>query len=910
MNGTKITPMLKQYLDIKADYPDCILFYRMGDFYEMFFEDAKKAAEILGIALTSRNKQEKDPVPMCGVPVKAAEAYLAKLINAGCKVAICEQIEDPAAAKGLVKRDVVRIVTPGMVLSSDILDEKSNNFIACLVHEGGLWGLSFLDLSTGEFLVSESADPLLIKNELARQSPAELLVPAGAKKSVEYGKLLEPFADTSVSEVQPEVFEYRHARQLLLEQFRTRSLHGFGCEGMKAGIAAAGALFSYVEETQKQKIEHVCRIETRNLTGFLFVDAVTCRNLELLANLQTGGRQGSLLSVIDYTLTPMGGRRIKEWLRNPLMDAGKIRGRLDAVQEAFEKPGSRKDARKILDGMPDMERLYAKISMGHANARDMLGLGRSIAVLPEFLRICSSFVSPFFSIDSNISPLLDLASEIDSAIVDDPPPVITEGGMIKKGYDPKLDELITISTDAHSFLVGLEAKEREKTGIANLKVRFNKVFGYFIEVPKSQVSAVPANYVRKQTLVNAERYITDELKEFEIKIFSAQEQRAELEKEIFERLRRQVMGAGTLISEVSAFVGQADCILSLAEAATRNRYNRPSINTAGVIRIEDGRHPVIEKMLPAERFVPNSIKLDNEENQIIIITGPNMAGKSTVLRQVALTVLMAHMGSFVPALSADIALTDRIFTRIGALDNLSQGQSTFMVEMEETANIINNATGNSLVIMDEIGRGTSTFDGFSIAWAVAEYLHNLRGTGVKSLFATHYHELTELADVLPRVKNYNIAVKEWNDEIIFLHRLAPGATNKSYGVQVARLAGLPDTVIARAKEVLELIEKHGRVVPETQGDKFFNRSGSSPVQMTLFKSLEEELADILRSIEIENITPLEALNYLNELCLKARGSSGARSLVEKGGRPRQKHSAGKRGMISSQRSGVQKEIFS
>ncbi|MBW2193547.1 MAG: DNA mismatch repair protein MutS, partial [Deltaproteobacteria bacterium] len=792
MSFSKTTPMIKQYLSIKEKYADAILFYRMGDFYEMFFEDAELASRILEITLTARNKKNEFPIPMCGVPFKAAKGYIARLIEHGHKVAICEQVEDPASAKGLVKRDVVRVVTPGMILDDELLDGSADNYVLALAGKNDTAGISYLDISTGTFRVTETEDIHSLLDEILRVSPSEVLFPESFKNDPFFTPILKATSEKSITFLNDSVFEFSSGRERLIEQFNTVSLEGFGCEEMKAGVSAAGALIFYVLETQKQKIRHITGIETYSLGNYPLLDDVSCQNLELLRNIRTGTKQGTLISVLDRTVTSMGGRLLNLWIRYPLLDLREIQSRLDAVEEAKKNADIRERIRESLKSMYDLERLGSKITMGHSNARDLVALRRSLNRLPDIWTSLSYLKSDSFKCDLDIDALGALANLIGSAIREDAPPTVNEGGIIKTGFNPALDELIGISRDGKSWLAELEVREKEETGITSLKVRYNKVFGYYLEVPKTRSKEVPENYVRKQTLVNAERYITDELKQYETKVLGAEERRAVLEYQIFNDIRREVVKENTRIQEVAQFIAVLDCLLNLAQIADQNDYHRPEINIDGQIIIEDGRHPVVEKMITGERFVPNSIRVDDNENQILVITGPNMAGKSTVLRQVALLVLMAQMGSFVPAGRVSITITDKIFTRVGALDNLSQGQSTFLVEMQETANILNNATGRSLIIMDEIGRGTSTFDGLSIAWAVAEFLHDLRGSGVKTLFATHYHELTELSHTKPRVKNYNIAVKEWNDQIIFLRKLVEGGTNRSYGIQVARLAGIPD----------------------------------------------------------------------------------------------------------------------
>ena len=863
--------MIKQYLSIKEEYADAILLYRMGDFYEMFFEDAEIASRQLEITLTSRNKKDEFPIPMCGVPHKAVQGYIARLLDHGNKVAICDQIEDPAIAKGLVKRDVVRVITPGMIIENEFLDEKTNNYILAVVHDNDVAGISCLDLSTGAFRVSESKDLQSVVDEALRISPNEVLLPESSENDPFFSPILNAFSEKAVTFLEKIAFEHKRGRERLLNQFNTLSLEGFGCEKLKAGISAAGALIYYIRKTQKQKTEHISRIETYTLSNYLWLDDLSFQNLEIIKNIRTGSGQGTLLGIIDNTVTAMGSRLLKRWLRYPLLNLQEIESRLDAVQEAKNSLHIRRSIIECLKSVYDLERLGSKISMGHSNAKDLVALKRSLKKLPEIWIFISELEAKYFIFSEKLDKLIDLAELIEKTIREDAPPVINEGGIIKTGYNEELDELVKVSRSGKNYLAQLEVKERQSTGINTLKVRYNKVFGYYIEVPKARSKNVPQNYVRKQTLVNAERYITDELKTFESRVLGAEERRAELEYEIFNEIRKEVVKNNSSIQVVARFLAGLDCILNLAEIADQNNYCRPKMNVEGEIFIEEGRHPVVEKMITGERFVPNTIKLDNRENQILIITGPNMAGKSTVLRQVAILVLMAQMGSFVPAKTALINITDRIFTRVGALDNLSQGQSTFMVEMQETANILNNSTEQSLVILDEIGRGTSTFDGLSIAWAVAEYLHDLKKKGVKTLFATHYHELTELALKKPRVKNFNIAVREWNDEIIFLRKLVEGGTNRSYGIQVARLAGIPDEVIIRAKKILAKIENGEFNLNDTLApDRDEEDSKKRHVQIKLFRKPERLIIENLSNLDISAMTPLDALNYLDELREKAR----------------------------------------
>lgn len=856
---------MKQYLSIKSRYSDAILLYRMGDFYEMFFEDAETASRILEITLTSRNKNDEFPIPMCGVPHKAVKGYIAKLINNGFKVAICDQKENPAEAKGIVKRDVVRVITPGMILEDELLDEKTNNYILAIVHDSNTAGLSYLDISTGLFRMTETKDLSLLKEELLRVSPSEILLPESSRNDSFLSGLTDALNEKAVTYIEDINFEHKKCRERLLALFKAMSLDGFGCEDMRSGICAAGALVHYLLETQKQDVGHISSIETYSLEKYLLVDETSCRNLEILKNLKTGSRHGTLLGVLDRTVTSIGGRLLRRWLRYPLRDSNDILSRLDAVEEAYNDMRARRSIREGLKSVYDMERLGSKIVMGHSNARDLVALKNSLYALPAIKTALLHLKTGYLKWDANIDDLMVLADLIEKAIREDAPPFINEGGLIKVGYNEELDNLIRTGSDGKNWLARLESRERAETGINSLKIRYNKVFGYYIEVSKANAKAVPDKYVRKQTLVNAERYITEELKQYERDVFNSEERRNTLEYELFMKIREEAANHNPAVQRAAKFLAGLDCIACLAEIAHEYNYSRPEINNDGLILIEDGRHPVIERMITGERFVPNSIRMDDDENQVLIITGPNMAGKSTILRQVALIVLMAHMGAFVPAAKASINITDRIFTRVGALDNLSSGQSTFMVEMQETANILNNSTSRSLVIMDEIGRGTSTFDGLSIAWAVAEYLHDLKGNGVKTLFATHYHELTELSATKPRVKNFNILVKEWNDEIIFLRKLAEGGTNRSYGIQVARLAGIPEKIIVRAKKILYKIEnEHGvNGSPVFAGDEAATKKGH--LQLDMFSRPEHFLVERLNKIDISKITPLDALYFLNEM---------------------------------------------
>ncbi|MDZ7667221.1 MAG: DNA mismatch repair protein MutS [Desulfotignum sp.] len=886
MNESRQTPMMVQYLAIKEKYPDTVLFYRMGDFYEMFYEDAEKAAGILDIALTSRNKNDPSPVPMCGVPYRAADTYIAKLIEHGCKVAVCDQVEDASAARGLVKREVVRVVTPGMILNETLLDQSANNFLLALSMIRDRAALACLDISTGTFTTCEiqkkgSGIPGALIDEALKLDPREVLMPEHMEKDPAFRTVRQALAGRQITYLPSSIFQESDARECLTKKFNTVTLNGFGIDHMPAAISAAGAVTAYVQDTQMQDTTHIYQICPYDLAQYLKLDDRSCRNLELLVNLQTRDKKGSLISILDKTATAMGSRKVKHWLRQPLVNRKEIELRLQAIQRLVDAPHLHKTLTATLKSVYDLERLGSRVSMGQGNARDLLALKNSLACLPELFTVLERLEHPLLNgsriddLDATMTRLGRLAGVIETAIREDAPHTLNEGGLINDGYSPELDELVSISRDGKSWIARAQAEEKEKTGLSSLKIKYNKVFGYFIEISKAQAAQVPDHYIRKQTLVNAERFITDEMKQVESKILSAQDKRSALEYDIFCSVRDQVVDNAVIILKMADFIATVDVLQGLARTASENGYTCPNINDQGRITITDGRHPVVEKLITGERYVPNSIDLDNDQNQILLITGPNMAGKSTVLRQVALTVIMAQMGSFVPAEKASLCLVDQIFTRVGALDNLSSGQSTFMVEMEETANIVNNATPRSLVILDEIGRGTSTYDGMSIAWAVARYLHELAGKGVKTLFATHYHELIQLAQTHPRIQNFHVAVKEFNDNIVFLRQLVTGGTNKSYGIQVARLAGIPHEIIEDAKQIMGSIEQPAdgpwpvEPVSRKPGSRKRKKKKGSDGQLELFDTRENDILGMLKQVDISNMTPLEGLNFLQELKHKA-----------------------------------------
>jgi len=858
--------MMRQYLEIKADHPDAILFYRCGDFYEMFMEDAVKASRILGITLTSRNKNSEGEVPLCGIPYHSCAPYIAKLIEAGEKVAICEQTEDPKLAKGIVKREVVKVVTPGLVVEDASLSPKENNYLAALCSQGERFGLACLDLSTGEFRITELEGITAALAEVACIGPREVILPAVCREEPKAKELAPLALDRALTYFEEWVWDADYSKRLIGNQFKGATAASLGCDGLPIALLAAGAVLHYLLETQKGSAPHVTAIVPYNESEHLLLDESTRRNLELTATIAEGKRKGSLLGLMDRTVTAMGGRKLRQWINYPLMDLKKICHRQDAVEELLQAPGVRCELRELLSGVYDLERLNGRISLASASAKDLSALNSSLARIPAIKEKLASFGAQLLrELETGTDSLAEICALIERAIVENPPFVLRDGGIIADGYNEELDELRAISREGKGFIARLEAKEKGRTGISSLKIRYNKVFGYYIEVTKTNLNAIPEDYIRRQTLANAERFVTPELKEYEEKVLGAEDRIKELEYNLFQGVREAAAAQGERIARTADRLASLDVLVSLAELAHDRGYCRPEMHEGTEMNVTDGRHPVIEEMYSAERFVPNDTLLDNGENQLIIITGPNMAGKSTFMRQVALITLMAQMGSFVPAEKARIPLVDRIFTRVGASDNLARGQSTFMVEMMETANILRGATARSLVILDEIGRGTSTFDGVSIAWAVAEFLHDNKMHAAKTLFATHYHELTELAVTRPGVKNFNIAVREWNERIIFLRKIVPGGASHSYGIQVARLAGLPQSVIERAKEILLNLEK-GEYAEGGQPRLARGRKQPAPSpQLSLFASADDPIKERLKNVEVAMLTPLEALNLVDEL---------------------------------------------
>jgi len=852
--------MFRQYLQVKERYKDCIVFFRMGDFYEMFFEDAEIASRILGITLTSRGEYGGKKVPMAGVPYHSAKPYLGKLLAQGYKVAICEQLEDPKLAKGLVKRDVIRVVTPGSVVDEGILEDSKNLFIASIWGVEPEIGLAHVDLSTGLFMVSQISNKSHVKEELQRLSPAEVLLPDSLLK--EWEEALRPYR---VEVLDPIQYHPDQAQDVLKEHFRVRSLKGLGIEHLFSAVCASAALLKYLSLTQKTHLDHITDLRFYNLSQFMILDPTCLRDLEIIRNPRTNTEEDTLVSVMDKAQTPMGKRLLRQWIIRPLLDPNAIESRLDAVEGLVQKRQLKKRLRELLTKMPDLERINARVAMARASPRDLIALKEGLKNVPRLKEALGEI--PLKGLLTHILDRLDPIGEVlelvEKAISEDAPSLPKEMGIIKEGFNLELDRLIGIMRDGRNWIAGFVKTEQERTGIPNLRVGYNKVFGYYIEVTRSYLHLVPKDYVRKQTLANAERFINQELKEREEQVLTAEERRIELEAQLFGEVQKEVARHSKRIASLAGAIGELDVVLGLAELASENRYVRPTIVEEPIVDIREGRHPVLEKKLGLEPFVPNDLSLDGSKKQILIITGPNMAGKSTILRQTALITLMAQVGSFVPASTATIGIVDRIFTRIGASDDIAKGQSTFMVEMAETANILRNATPKSLVILDEVGRGTSTYDGMSIAWAVVEALHSLEGKGVRTLFATHYHELTELGTLLPRVKIYTMDVKEWGDSVVFLRTLRPGAADRSYGIEVARIAGVPESVLKRAKEILFGLEKQ-RADTKIRG-KPITRDTGSKFQPPLFSVADQRLISWIKNLDLNKITPIEALLELKKL---------------------------------------------
>lgn len=866
--------MMRQYNEIKRQHKDSLLFFRMGDFYELFFEDAKFASKVLGITLTSRSKGE-GAIPMAGVPHHAADSYIRKLIKAGHKVAICDQLQDPEEATGIVDRGVTRIITPGTITEDTLLEDKSNNYLIAVLETNTMTGLSWIDLSTGRFQVEDIRKETLF-DEFARLNPSEVLLPEETvRNNTSFMERIRAECDGIVTARPDWEFSKDTAYRILMEHFGTASLEGFGCEDVGPALGAAGAVIQYLKETQKTSLKHIGKIQKYQADNRVLMDKATQQSLEITQTMRARDREGSLLSVIDQTKTPMGARLLREWIISPLRASAEIKYRQTGVKELSENSPLRRELRDILGNIYDIERISTKISCGRANGRDLVSLKQSLSKLPalkEKVGFCMSDV--LVSAEEQLDVLDEVRTLIGTAIVPDPPPTIKDGGLIREGYDAALDELKYISKNGKSWIANFQAEEIARTGINSLKVGYNKVFGYYIEVTNVNKDNIPQTYIRKQTLKNAERFITPELKEYETKVLTADERAMDLEYDLFIQIREQVSGFTARLQRTSEAIALLDVLSTLANLAVENRYIMPEITDGLELKIIDGRHPVLDRKLAGESFVPNDINLDGTQDTIMVITGPNMAGKSTYIRQVALLILMAQMGSFIPAKEAVIGTVDRIFTRVGASDELSRGQSTFMVEMNETANILNNATERSLIILDEVGRGTSTFDGVSIAWAITEYIY--QHIHARTLFATHYHELTELALLFAGIKNFNIAVKEWGDEIIFLRKIVEGGTDKSYGIHVARLAGIPREVIQRARIILNNLEA---ATLDVNGKPKFAplktaQNSKQPAQLKLFLSKQDMVIEEIRKLETSRMSPLEALNKLDELKKKLEENNG------------------------------------
>ncbi|GAB6281800.1 MAG: DNA mismatch repair protein MutS [Ignavibacterium sp.] len=858
------TPLMTQYAKIKAQYPDTILLFRVGDFFETFEEDAKIASKVLGITLTKRANGAADDVPLAGFPFHALDTYLPKLVRAGYRVAVCEQMENPKFAKGIVKREVIEVITPGVAFSEKLLDHKKNNYLLSIYIYDEIAGISFCDISTGEFYVYEIKSDQ-IEQQIELISPTEILI---QKKNKDFVNSLVQKINPSIriTKIDDWVFNYEYAQELLLMQFKTVNLKGFGIDKLTAGILSSGVILNYLQETQKANLTHLNKISLYNPSDYMILDHSTKRNLEIIFSMQDSSREGSLISILDKTETSMGGRLLKKWISSPLKKLESILARQEAVEELLINREIRKKIIEELKEIGDLERLISKICTGRANPREIINLKTSLKRIPNIKNLLSSIKGhTLLNLREKLTSLNELIEKIEIAITDNPPLNIVDGGVIKNNYSAELDELRDISINGKDWIANLQKSEREKTGISSLRVSYNKVFGYYIEVSNANKDKVPEYYMRKQTLVNSERFITPELKEYEEKILNAEEKIYELESQLFNELRLLIANEAEVIQDNARLIAMLDCFISFADCAEQYNYTKPSITNSSKIKIVEGRHPVVERVLPpGEKFNPNTCELDDEDTQIIILTGPNMAGKSVYLRQVGLIVLLAQIGSFVPAKSAEIGLVDRIFTRVGASDNISAGESTFLVEMQETANILNNATSKSLILLDEIGRGTSTFDGISIAWAVTEYLHENPEVAAKTLFATHYHELNEMAEIFPRIKNYKVEVREYEDKVIFLHKVNQGTADHSYGIQVAQMAGLPQFVTNRAKEILNNLESKELTPYEIKKEKL-EKIKQIDNQISLFEFKDDKLREELKELEVNNLTPIEALNKLNEL---------------------------------------------
>ncbi|MCR4678325.1 MAG: DNA mismatch repair protein MutS [Lachnospiraceae bacterium] len=867
--------MMQQYLETKKEYPDCILFYRLGDFYEMFFDDAKTASKELELTLTGKSCGMEERAPMCGVPYHAVDSYLNRLVNKGYKVAICEQVEDPKLAKGLVKREVIRIVSRGTNLDTTMMDERTNNYLMCICYLDNGSGISVADITTGDFYLTEVKDIRGILDEVIRYSPREIICNESFMMSDFPFSNFKDRTELSFNTIDSHYFDERECLKAIKAHFKVNSVEGLGLLDYKSGTIAAGAMLSYLFETQKNSLSNLSTIHAYDSSDFMHLDSSTRRNLELVETMREKQKRGSLLWVIDKTRTAMGGRLLRSYVEQPLLDKNTMNERLDLVEELCKNPVNRDELREYLDEVYDLERLLGKITYKTANPRDLIAFKNSLYILPHIKTILKDFGSKLAcKIESQLNPLSDLYRLIDDAILEEPAITLKEGGIIKDGYMEDIDHFRKAKTEGKDWLLALEEKDRERTGIKNLRIKYNKVFGYYYEVTNSFKDLVPEDYIRKQTLTNAERYTTKELKEMEDSILNAEDKLFGLEYDVFCNVRDTIAANVDRIYETSKAIAKLDVFASLSYVAEHNKYVRPTLNDNGVIEIKEGRHPVVERIMENGLFIPNDTKLDNNKNLVSVITGPNMAGKSTYMRQVALIVLLAQIGSFVPATKANIGIVDRLFTRVGASDDLASGQSTFMVEMNEVANILRNATSKSLLILDEIGRGTSTFDGLSIAWAVIEHISNRKILGAKTLFATHYHELTELEGKISSVNNYCVAVKEDGEDIVFLRKIIPGGADRSYGIQVARLAGIPEIVLNRAREIADELADNDisdkihsinvNIKNETSKKKS-ERDDMDYGQISLFEAVkDEDVINELKSLDLTNMTPLDALNQLSK----------------------------------------------
>ncbi|MBM4172297.1 MAG: DNA mismatch repair protein MutS [Ignavibacteria bacterium] len=860
-----ITPLMAQYARIKKNYPDTILLFRVGDFFETFEDDAKTASKVLGITLTKRANGAAGEVPLAGFPHHAIDNYLPKLVRAGFRVAVCEQLEDPKFAKGIVKRDVVEIVTPGVAINDKLLDHKKNNYLLAIYLEDEIAGLAFTDISTGEFQCYQ-VDRRNLNQQINLINPSEILIPKRYKNELE-PSIQKQLSNVRITKIDDWIFSYDYGVDLLKAHFNTKNLKGFGIENLNSAVCAAGAALNYLRETQKANLTHINKITRFNPSDYMILDYSTKKNLEIVFTIQQGERDGTLISILDKTITAMGGRMLKKWITAPLNKLEPIIKRQESVEEFVNNKRLRKNLQNELSEISDLERFTSKICTGRVNPRELINLKDSLKKIPILKQLLDqATVETISVINEKLEPLEKLVEIIEKAISDNPSLTLLDGGVIRTGFNKELDEIRELSANAKNWISDLQKSERERTKISSLKVSYNKIFGYYIEVSHANKEKVPENYIRKQTLVNCERFITPELKEYEEKILNAQENISKLEFQLFEQIRNTAAAYTAEIQENARLIAMLDCYQSFAQCADDYSYIKPEINNTDQIEILDGRHPVVERILPpGEKFTPNSCKLSSSDDQIIILTGPNMSGKSVYLRQIGLISLMAQIGSFVPAKNAKLGLVDRIFTRVGASDNISAGESTFLVEMQEAANILNNASSKSLILLDEIGRGTSTFDGISIAWAITEFLHENPNLSAKTLFATHYHELNEMAEIFPRIKNYKVDVREFGDKVIFLHKVTAGGADHSYGIQVAQMAGLPQFVTSRAKEILANLESKELTPYEIKKEKLAKLKKEEGFQINLFEMKDELLRKEISDIAIDELTPIQALNKLNEL---------------------------------------------